>query len=78
MSECLHCDINELVDKQLDREGADLADLSARVTESLVDLILLAPPGDQAKLMADALSNLGQIYLEKTGAIETDGSSSRH
>jgi hypothetical protein len=78
MSDCLHCDINELVEKQLERESADLADLSARVTESLVDLILLAPPGDHAKLMADALSNLGQIYLEKTCAIETDESSSRH
>ena len=78
MSDCLHCDINELVEKRLEREGADLADLASRLTESLVDMILLAPPGDQAKLMADALSNLGQIYLEKTGAIETDESTARH
>lgn len=70
MSECLHCDINELVEKQLEDENADLADLAARLAESLCDLILLAPPGEQAKLMADVLANLGQAYLEKTGAIE--------
>ena len=78
MSDCLHCDINELVDKRLESESADLADLAARVTESLVDLIMLAPPADQTKLMADVLSNFGQIYLEKTGAIEPDESSRRH
>ena len=70
MSECLHCDINELVEKQLESEDADLADLAARLAESLADLILLAPPGEQSKLMADVLANLGQAYLEKTGAIE--------
>lgn len=71
MSECLHCDINDLVEKELEREDADIADLAARLAESLADLILLAPPGDQSKLMADVISNLGQAYLEKTGAIES-------
>ena len=70
MSECLHCDVNELVEKELERDDADIADLAARLAESLADLIILAPPGDQAKLMADVISNLGQAYLEKTGAIE--------
>jgi hypothetical protein len=70
MSECLHCDVNDLVEKELEREDADIADLAARLAESLADLIMLAPPGDQAKLMADVISNLGQAYLEKTGAIE--------
>ena len=78
MSDCLHCDINDLVEKRLEREGADLADLAARVSESLADLILLAPAADQAKLMADVLSNLGQAFLEKSGAIEADESSPRH
>ena len=72
MSDCLHCDVNDLVEKQLERDDADLADLAARLTESLADLILLAPPADQSKLMADVLANLGQAYLEKTGAIEFD------
>jgi hypothetical protein len=78
MSDCLHCDINELVEKRLESEDADLADLAVRLTESLTDLILLAPPGDQAKLMADVLANLGQAYLEKSGAIEGDESARRH
>jgi hypothetical protein len=71
MSDCIHCDINDLVDKQLEREDADLADIAARVAESLVDLIVVAPPGDQAKRMADVLATIGQVYLEKTGAIES-------
>ena len=78
MSDCLHCEINDLVEKRLEREDADLADLAARLTESLVDLILLAPPADQAKLMADVLTNFGQAFLEKSGAIEGDDSSPRH
>jgi hypothetical protein len=71
MTDCLHCDINDLVEKQLERDDADVAELAARVTESLTDLIILAPPSDQAKLMADVLANLGQFYLEKTGATES-------
>jgi hypothetical protein len=78
MSDCLHCDINDLVEKRLESEGADLAELAARVTESLADLILLAPPADQSKLMADVLANLGQAFLEKSGTIEADESSLRH
>ena len=45
MSDCLHCDINDLVEKQLERDDADLGDLAARLTESLADLILLAAAG---------------------------------
>jgi hypothetical protein len=71
MSDCIHCDINDLVDKQLEQEDADLAEIAARVAESLVDLIVLAPAGDQAKLMADVLATIGQVYLEKTGATES-------
>ena len=65
MSDCLHCDVNDLVEKQLERDDADLADLAARLTESLADLILLAPPADQAKLMADVLANLGRPIWRK-------------
>jgi len=77
MSDCLHCDINELVQKHMEREGADLAELAARMTESLAELILLAPETEQAKLMADALANLGQAFLEKSG-IEPEDTGSRH
>ena len=77
MSDCLHCDINELVQKHMEREGADLAELAARMTESLAELILLAPETEQAKLMADALANLGQAFLEKSG-IEPEDTGARH
>ena len=77
MSDCLHCDINELVQKHMEREGADLAELAARLTESLADLILLATETEQAKLMADALANLGQAFLEKSG-IEPEDTGARH
>ena len=78
MSDCLHCDINELVEKRLAREGADLSELAARMTESLADLILLAPEADHSKLMADILANLGQAYLEKSGAVEPTETNLRH
>ena len=77
MSDCLHCDINELVQKHMEREGADLAELAARMTESLADLILLAPETEQSKLMADALANLGQAFLEKSG-MEREDNGARH
>jgi hypothetical protein len=68
MSDCLHCDINELVDKRLEQDDANLAELAALLAESLADLIVLAPPAEQSKLLADVLANLGQAYLEKIGA----------
>ena len=37
MSDYLHCDINELVEEQLKDENANLAELAAKVAESLVD-----------------------------------------
>jgi hypothetical protein len=67
MSDCLHCDINELVSQHLEREGADLALLAARMTESLAELILLAPEADQGRLMADVLASLGNAFLERSG-----------
>jgi hypothetical protein len=78
MSDCLHCDINDLVQKQIEGGSADLADLAARMVESLADLILLAPEAEQSKLMADALANLGHAFLEKSGAVESEESTSRH
>ena len=77
MSDCLHCDINDLVEKRLESEAADLAEIAGLIAESLADVILLAPGDEQAKFMADAIANLGQAYLQKIGAIEA-GETSRH
>jgi hypothetical protein len=66
MSECLHCDIHEMLEIHLQGEHADLAEIAARVTEVLADLILTAPPAEQLMLMADVVANLGGMVLEKS------------
>ena len=65
MSDCLHCDIHELLDSQLQGKEANLAEIAAKVTEVLADIILMAPPEEHSTLMADILANLGSILLEK-------------
>jgi hypothetical protein len=65
MSDCLHCEIHELLDSQLQGKEANLAEIAAKVTEVLADIILMAPPEEQSTLMADILANLGSILLEK-------------
>jgi len=69
MSECLHCDIHELLESRLQNE-ANLVEIAAKVTEVLADLILMAPPDEQATLMADTLANLGSLLLEKKEATD--------
>ena len=44
MSDCLHCDIHELLDSHLQNKEANLTEIAAKVTEVLADLILTAPP----------------------------------
>jgi hypothetical protein len=71
VSDCLYCDINELVPARLEQsEMIDLQDLAGRMAESLVDLILLAPEGQQGQMLAEAISQLGNAFLEKSGDIE--------
>jgi len=65
MSDCLHCDIHDMLASHLQSEGANLAEIAAKVTEVLADLILMAPPEERAMLMADSIANLGSIFLEK-------------
>jgi hypothetical protein len=65
MSDCLHCDIHEMLESHLQGEQADLGEIASRVTEVLADSILLAPPADQAMLLAAVVANLGGMVLEK-------------
>jgi hypothetical protein len=65
MSDCLHCDIHELLDSRLEGGDVNLAEIAAKVTEVLADIILLVPPDEQSALMADILANLGSFLLEK-------------
>ena len=77
MSECLHCEINQLVQERMESGHADLAELASMMVESLADLVLLAPEGEQPKLMAYVLSAFGQMLLEKSGATG-EGSTATH
>jgi hypothetical protein len=65
MSECLHCEINEMLESRLQGQEVNLAEVAAKVTEVLADLILMAPLDEQSTLMADILANLGSFVLEK-------------
>jgi hypothetical protein len=67
---CLHCEINDLVQECI--EGQEIVDLAARMAESLVELILLAPEEERGKLLAATIAHLGNAFLEKSGAIEGD------
>ena len=73
LESCLHCEINDLVQEHVEgQETVDLAQVAARMAESLVDLVLRAPEEQQAQLLAATISYVGQAFLEKTGAIAGD------
>jgi len=77
MSDCLHCDINDLVRQHVERGTDDLVEIASMMAESVADLVLLAPEEDRATLLAHAVSALGQMVLEKSCAFE-GGSSATH
>jgi len=77
MSDCLHCAINQLVQERIEGGQADLAEIASLMAESLADLVLLAPEEDQTNLLAHAVSAVGQLFLEKSGAFE-GGSTATH
>ena len=62
MSDCLHCDIHELLESRLQDKETNLEEIAAKVTEVLADLILMVPPDQQSMLMADILVNLGNFH----------------
>ena len=65
MSDCLHCDINELVRERIEgKTDVDLADMVARMSESLAELIMLGPKDQWAPLMAEAIRHLGNTMIE--------------
>ena len=65
MSDCLHCDINELIRERIEgQDNVDLADMAARVAESLAELIMLAPKDQCGELLAEAIRHLGNTVIE--------------
>jgi hypothetical protein len=73
MSDCLHCDINELVRERLEgQETVDLADMVARMAESLAELIMLGPKDQWAVLMAEAVRHLGNTVIEDVEGVASE------
>jgi len=72
--DCLHCAINELIGERL--EGGtvvDVTDLTAKITESLADLIIASvEERDRANLIAHTLQHLGAYLLLKSGAMQAE------
>lgn len=67
MAECLHCEINKLIDDYVASgpQPVDLAEMVAMMAQSLGELILAAPADQQAPVMAEALATLGATVLDK-------------
>lgn len=65
MSECIHCDIHDLLENHLEADDANITEIAAKVTEVLADLVLMVPPSDRGMMMADVIANLGSFVLEK-------------
>jgi len=64
MSDCLHCDINDLVRERIEGQAdVDLADLVARIAESLAETIMLGPKEEWAVLLAEAIRHLGNTVI---------------
>jgi hypothetical protein len=59
---------NAVTGRQAINQEANLAEIAAKVTEVLADLILMAPPDEQSTLMADMLATLGGFLREKKEA----------
>jgi len=73
MSDCLHCDINELVRERIEgQDNVDLADLVARMAESLAETIMLGPKDQWAALLAEAIRHLGNTMIEDIEGMGSD------
>jgi hypothetical protein len=71
MSDCLHCDINDLVRKHIEaNELVDVSKIASMIVESLADFILSAPEAEQANMMAEALAHFGHAFLDKGDEVE--------
>jgi hypothetical protein len=58
VSDCIHCDIHELLESRLQNEEVNLAD-TAKITKVLAVLILMAPANEQSTLMLTCLQVTG-------------------
>jgi hypothetical protein len=75
--ECLHCAIVDMVEERIAAGGADAATLASLIAESHVDLNMMVPEEEQAKLMAHTVAARGDLFLQKSGA-DGGGAGSTH
>jgi len=78
MSDCIHCDIHDLLESRLQGDEANLAEIASKVTEVLADLIVLAPPTERGTLIADVIANLGEFVLQKGEDATSQSNPRRH
>jgi hypothetical protein len=72
VSDCLHCDINDLVRERVEgKSEVDLSELVAKMSQSLAELIMLAPDDAWAMLLAEAIRHLGDSILTDNGGTGT-------
>jgi hypothetical protein len=65
---CLHCEINDLVEEYIEgQETVDIAEVAARMAESLIDLVLRAPEQQQAQLLAATISTSDKRSWKRPG-----------
>jgi hypothetical protein len=70
---CLHCEINDVVREYIEGQTTvNIAELVGKMSESLVELIMLGPEEEWGNLLAEAMRQIGHSFLEKSGAAESD------
>jgi hypothetical protein len=77
MSKPLRAGIHELVVSHLQTkiatgEQIDVAEMTCEIAQSLVDVIMEQEEEGQGALLAFALTSLGEEYLQRRGALETN------
>ena len=72
MSDCIHCQIHDLLESHLQNPEANVADIAFKVTEALADLILMASPENQGMLIADIVKR--RLISARTSAPGLRGS----
>jgi len=72
VTDCLHCDINDLVRERIEgKSDVGLSELVAKMSQSLAELIMLAPEDVWAALLAQAIRDLGDTILADNGEAGT-------
>jgi hypothetical protein len=78
MTECLHCEINALVERHEAEGENDPLVLAVKIVESLADIVVRVAPEEQGLMVAEIIAQFGQIILEKSGVAADGASSATH